>query len=130
MNHYVVDTHALFWYLTGAPNLSPAAKAAFDEGAQGQALIYLPAIVVAELYYLNKKFGQPIDFAKNLAQIQSSSQFILVPFEAADTLDFDAHAATPEMHDRMIVGVAVRLGAACITRDNQIVGSGLVTVVW
>ncbi len=63
MNHYVADTHALFWYLTGSPRLGAQAKRAFDEGARGQAVIHIPTIVLAELYYLNEKIGRPLDFA-------------------------------------------------------------------
>jgi hypothetical protein len=40
MNHYVADTHALFWYLTASPQLGSQAKQAFDEGVRGQAVIY------------------------------------------------------------------------------------------
>jgi PIN domain nuclease of toxin-antitoxin system len=130
MNQYVADTHALFWYLTSAPNLGATAKAVFQDGAQGKASIFLPAIVLAELFYLNKKLGEPIDFAANFRLLSASSQFIFVPFEATDTLDFDRNAATPEMHDRMIVGTALRIGAPCLTCDSQIIKSGLVKIVW
>lgn len=57
MNLYVADTHALFWYFTGSPRLGTKAKDCFDEGVRGEALIYLPAIVLAELYFLNEKLG-------------------------------------------------------------------------
>ena len=53
MNHYAADTHALFWYLINSPQLGAQASAAFDEADNDQAIIYLPAIVAAELYYLN-----------------------------------------------------------------------------
>jgi len=59
MRLYVTDTHALYWYLTASPQLSRAARDAFDEGARGEALIHIPAIVLAELYYLNQKLGHP-----------------------------------------------------------------------
>jgi|SRR5215213_1444842 len=130
MNLYVADTHALFWYLTGSPRLGAKAKDAFDEGARGDALIYLPTIVLAELYYLNQKLAHPLDFTAGMAALQSSSQFVFVPLEAADTLEFDANKAIPEMHDRIIVGVARRLGAACLSLDPQIVSSSLVTTIW
>ncbi len=130
MNRYVADTHALYWYLIASPNLGASAKAAFDEGKQGQALIYIPSIVLAELYYLNKKYGEPINFAASFDQFQKGSQFVFIPLEASDILDFDAHAAVPEMHDRMVVGVALRLGAPCLTCDTKIIGSRLVTIVW
>ena len=62
MNLYVADTHALFWYFIASPLLGAQAQAAFDEGKQGQALIYIPAIVLAELHFLNEKKQRPIDY--------------------------------------------------------------------
>lgn len=130
MNEYVADTHALYWYLLDSPRLGANASKALDEADNGLALIYLPAIVLAELYYMNKKYGRPLDFALAVRELRRSSQFVLLTFNPEDTLDFDAHAAIPEMHDRMIAGVALRLGAPCLTRDNQIVNSGLVSTIW
>ena len=130
MTSYVTDTHTLYWYLTASPKLGAEAKAAFDEGLHSNALIYIPAIVIAELYYLNKKQGSPMDIAAIIARLQQSAQFVLLPFEATDVLEFDANNAVPEMHDRMIAGVARRLNIPCLTCDKQIVGSGLVKVVW
>jgi PIN domain nuclease of toxin-antitoxin system len=130
MNRYVVDTHGLYWYLTASPRLSQAAKAAFDEGAKGKAIIYVPAIVLAELYYLNQKFGKPLDFPREYSRLRQSAQFIFVAFSADDVIEFDMDAAVPDMHDRIIVGVARRLGASCISRDSQIINSGIVSVIW
>ncbi len=130
MNRYVADTHALFWYLTASPRLGAKAKDAFDEGARGEAFIYLPTIVLAELYYLNEKLGKPLDFADGISSLRSSAQFIFVPLEVQDTLDFEIDKAVPEMHDRIIVGVARRMNAACISLDQQIIDSGLVSIVW
>lgn len=130
MNRYVTDTHPLLWYLTNSPRLSPAASAAFDEADAGQALIYIPAIVLAEIFFIIAKFNLSLDFAAEFARLQGGAQFEFVPFLPGDVLDFAADAGVPEMHDRMIVGVARRLGVPCITRDLAITSSGLVTVIW
>lgn len=130
MNYYVADTHALYWYFINSPQLSKRASAVFDEADNGQALIYIPAIAVAELYYLNKKYGFPLAIPAIIAHLRQSAQFELLPFEAVDVLEFDAHAAVPEMHDRIITGVAARLNVPCLTCDGQIVKSQLVNVVW
>lgn len=130
MNYYVADTHALFWYLTGSPRLGGKALDSFQEGTRGEAMIYLSAIVLAELYYLNEKLGRPLDFATGMQHLRESEQFVFVPFDAEDTLDFDYDAIVPEMHDRIIVGVARRLNATCISRDHDIVQSGLVNTIW
>jgi PIN domain nuclease of toxin-antitoxin system len=130
MNLYVADTHALFWYLTASSRLSDAARAAFDEGVRGEALIYVPAIVLAELYYLNQKFGQPLDFSEEYVLLEQSGQFVMASLAPSDVLSFDQDSAVPEMHDRIIVGLARRLSAKCISRDPLIVNSDLVPVVW
>jgi PIN domain nuclease of toxin-antitoxin system len=130
MKFYVTDTHALFWYLINSPLLGADANAAFDEADNGQALIYVPAIVLAELYFLNEKKQQPLDFATKYSQLERSAQFVLLPFFPATILDFGACQRVDEMHDRMIVSDARRLNATLITRDHEITASGLVRTVW
>lgn len=130
MKHYVADTHALFWYFTASPLLGSQARAAFDEGKQSQALVYIPAIVLAELYFLNGKLQRPIDYSATFALLTQSAQFVLLPFEPIDTLDFDRDKGVTDIHDRIIIGVARRLKATLLTRDAEIVGSGVVGTMW
>ena len=130
MNLYLADTHALFWYLIASPLLGTQAQAAFDEGKQGQALIYIPAIVLAELYFLNEKKQRPIDYSVTFALLIQSAQFVLLPFEPIDTLEFERDNAVSDIHDRIIVGAARRVKATLLTRDAQIVTSGMVATVW
>ena len=63
LNLYVADTHTLFWYFTASSSLGSKAHGAFDEAKDGQALIYSPAIVLAELYFLNEKKNRSIDYS-------------------------------------------------------------------
>lgn len=130
MNEYVTDTHSLLWYLTTHTSLGKNATVAFEEAKNGLALIYIPAIVIAEIYYLNRKRNYIKDFPADFQRIKQSGQFILVPFEADDVLDFDKDSAVNEMHDRIIVGVARRLKAPILTVDRNIIMSGLVEIVW
>ena len=115
---------------TASPRLSATAKAAFDEGVKNLAFIYIPSIVLAELYFLNVKHNYPIDFTAEFQKLNASGQFILTSLEPQDVLDFDKDSIVSEMHDRIIVGVARRLSAACITKDDSITRSGLVNIVW
>jgi PIN domain nuclease of toxin-antitoxin system len=127
---YVADTHTLFWYFTASSSLGSKALGAFDEAKDGHALIYVPAIVLAELYFLNEKKNRPIDYSATFALLVQSAQFVLLPFEPSDTLDFDTDKAISDIHDRIIVGVARRLNATLLTRDAQMVASGVVDTVW
>lgn len=131
MNSYVVDTNALFWYLLGNHRLlSRHAKSIFDEGKAGRVLLYMPAIVLAELYYANKQEGNLIDFRSTYEQLRNAGQFVLLPFDPDEAPDFDDNAAVPEMHDRMVMGASRRLDAPCLTVDPAIARGGLVTVIW
>ena len=130
MKLYVADTHALFWYFIASPLLGAQARAAFDEGKHGQALIYIPAIVLAELYFLNEKKQHAIDYSATFALLIQSAQFVLLPFEPIDTLEFHRDNVVTDIHDRIIVGVARRVNATLLTRDGQITGSGVVTTMW
>ena len=49
---------------------------------------------------------------------------------ADQVLDFAKDAAVPEMHDRMIVGLARRLEAPVITSDALIAATNLVEIAW
>jgi PIN domain nuclease of toxin-antitoxin system len=130
MKFYVTDTHALFWYLINSPLLGAGASHAFDEADNGEALIYIPAIVLAELYFLNKKKEVPLDFGAKYRRLEESQQFVLLPFIPTTLLDFDACESVMEMHDRMIVADARQLNATLITRDSQITASRLVQTIW
>lgn len=130
MNEYVADTHALLWYLQNSSLLGKSADAAFDEADAETALIYIPSIVLAELYFLNVKYNFPIDFEAEYKKPEAGGQFVLTGFEPSDVLDFGVDSAVKEMHDKIVVGAARRLNAACITKDDNITKSGLVKIIW
>jgi PIN domain nuclease of toxin-antitoxin system len=130
VSDYVTDTHALYWYLTANPKLGANARVAFLAGEQGQARIYVPSIVLAELYYLNVKYNHPLEFAQEYQRLTTAGQFHFVDFRAADVLRFDVLAAIQEMHDRIIAGVAYAMSLALLTRDTTIVESKVVQTIW
>lgn len=62
MDEFVADTHALIWYFTDSKRLGRGASRAFQAADLGQAIIHIPVIALAEIYYANVKLGFPIDF--------------------------------------------------------------------
>ena len=130
MKDYVTDTHSLFWYVSRSSKLGRKAISVFEDAEAGDALIHIPAIVVAELFYLNVKLHNQIDFAAKFHELEKAPQFVLTPFEAEDVLDFDRDSAVTEMHDRMIVGLARRLVCPLLTVDKNITTSRAVEIVW
>jgi PIN domain nuclease of toxin-antitoxin system len=129
MIDYVIDTHVLFWYLIKSSRLSAHLINVLSEGESGRAVIHVPAIVLAELFYLNVKLGTPIDFSSDFAKLQQASQFVLTAMDPEDVLELKVDLAVPEMHDRLIVGLARRINAKVLTIDKQIINSNIVETV-
>ncbi|RMF78972.1 MAG: PIN domain-containing protein [Chloroflexi bacterium] len=127
---YVVDTHALIWYLLNDKKLSSSAKSIFQAAEQNQTLLIISAIVMAELYYANAKHKWFADFAQLYADITSKPYIRFMPVDHTHIPDFVQDAAVPEMHDRIIAGVARRLGAPLISSDPLITTAAIVTIVW
>src|SRR5260221_11923079 len=78
---YVVDTHALLWYLLNDKKLSQRAKAIFQAAEQNQTFLVISAIVVAELNYANVKNKWFPDFAKLYVDIAGKPFVRFMPFD-------------------------------------------------
>ena len=127
---YVTDTNALYWYLSADKRLSGSALAIFWAAKKGETQIVISAMVIAELYWVNRKWKGIADFKLTYSRLKESAEFLVVPLEADDVLDFDRDLAIPEMHDRIIVGLARRLNVPLITSDEIISNSGIVRALW
>jgi len=130
MNEFVADTHGLYWYLSNDPKLGSEASKRFQEAEGGEAVILIPSIVIAELYYLLQKQSALETFEALYDQLAASAYVRLEPFQAEDVLLFPELSEIPEMHDRIIAAVAFAHDAPCLTRDGAMVGSGLIQTIW
>ncbi len=126
---YILDTHALFWYLTARAELGATAREVIAGRAAPDVQVIVSAISIAEMYYLNEKLGRPLDFESEVQRLASDA-FELVDFEAEDVLVFDQLQEVSEMHDRIIAALALRRGAAVLTRDQQLAGCASLRTVW
>lgn len=125
---YVVDTHALFWFLTGNKRLSITAMQVFVAAERGETRLVVSAIALAELFFVNAKLGEPIDFRAAYGQLATHPAYRLVGVSPADIADVDRDSHIPEMHDRILAGLARRLACPIITRDQVIMSA--VDTVW
>ena len=127
---FVIDTHALWWYLNSSNRLSPAAAAAFMLAASGNATLIVPAIVVAEYHFLSVKVREPVTPSDLLLALTAVRG---VEFSALgqEQLEFlDRLPEIPEMHDRLIAADAVIRGAPLVTRDAALIASPQVDTIW
>jgi PIN domain nuclease of toxin-antitoxin system len=130
----VTDTHSLLWY--GEPRahrkLGRAALAHFQRVDRGQAVIYVPALVLAdvsELAHLGR-VTLPMPFDTWMDGVFSNPCCIMQPL--SDQIIRAAHQlfAIPERGDRLIAATAVALEVALITRDPAIAACAGVALVW
>lgn len=127
---FVVDTHALWWYLRSPERLSAAASAVFRLAETGNATIIVPAIAVAEFYFLSVKLGQPFTPSDLLDALDEVSRIELSDLGKAQLAGLDLFPEIPEMHDRLIAAESVALDAPVVTRDEILADSPQVETVW
>ena len=130
MPTYTTDTHSLLWAFTRLRKLGEDARRVFEEIANGESSLLVPVIVLAELIFTieNKPIKAELD--KILAAIQNSPNVEFVDFDYASALRLRDLSAVPEMHDRIIVAMAIEYQATIITIDETITTSGLVKTIW
>lgn len=126
---YVADTHALYWYLQNPERLGAGASAAFRLAELRAALVWVPAIVVAELFYLTSKLGQPLRPARLLEDLAEAAGLALSDLGAPQLSRLDA-VNLPEMHDRLIAAEALYRQATIISKDAALSASAAVATVW
>ncbi|HSU66409.1 MAG TPA: PIN domain-containing protein [Tepidisphaeraceae bacterium] len=132
-NSYVVDTHALIWYLAGDARLGGGAAAAMNEM---DAQFYLPAIVLAEAVWIVEHNRTNIDSPKDLiAAIDADARMIHVPLDREIVEMTVQLRSVGEMHDRQIVATAQKLiqrGEAVflLSKDVDITASATVPTRW
>lgn len=134
-NKYILDTHALVWYLEGNPKLGQHAK--ITMGAADSSMV-LPLIAVAEAAFLIERgrIGIPSvpDLFKDIFEDKRIEIFPLTwdVFERSLT---DEGLRIPELHDRFIVSTGLHLQdlgdtVKIITRDQAIADAGVLPVIW
>lgn len=127
--NYVTDTHSLVWYFTEDPRLSETALNAF-ESTVDEGIIFIPAVVLAEIMFIAKKGRIAISFEDTVKKIEENENFEVSSLnidilKIADKIETDM-----EMHDNLIVATAKYLKASLITKDENIRTSEIVLTVW
>ena len=127
---FVTDTHALWWYFRSPERLSAAASAVFQLAETGNAVVVVPAIVVAEFYYLSVKLGSPLEPSALLETLDSVGGIELSELGRAQLERLDRFPEVPEMHDRLIAAEADVIGAPVVTRDEALAASTGISTIW
>jgi PIN domain nuclease of toxin-antitoxin system len=127
MKTYVVDTHALAWYLDNDPRLGSQAEAILDNA---DIRLIIPSIILAEIKYLAHKGRLTQTLDEVLRVINSDPRCIIYP------IDLSVVNKAPlglDIHDSLIIGTALvqrEIVSGILTRDEAIASSGLVPTLW
>ena len=120
----------MWWYLRSPERLSPAVSAIFRLSETGAATIVVPAIAIAEFYFLSVKLRQPIAPSTLLDALAAVSGIEVSNLGRAQLERLDRFPDIPEMHDRLIAAEAEALGAPVVTRDATLTASPQVETIW
>lgn len=127
---FVADTHVLYWHLLRPALLGVSGRTAFRLVRGGLAELWIPAVVIAELDYMCRKYRTAPLAEPLLERVRGSANYRIAPL-GLETLEiFLGLHAPPEMHDRLIAAEALRLGAPVITRDAALREAGVVETIW
>ncbi len=128
--NFVTDTHPLIWWFTDSPRLSPKASEIFGKCEQGENVIFVPSIVIAEALSIFDKKRISFDFKKLFRKINESENFVIIALDYPILLKMVDLKDIPELHDKIIVSTAKYLNLPIITKDETIRALSHIKTVW
>jgi PIN domain nuclease of toxin-antitoxin system len=128
--NFVTDTHSLLWWFTDNPRLSPKASTIFEKCEQGENVIFVPSIVIAEALSIFDKKRVSFDFKKLFKKINDSENFVIIALDYPILQKMVDLKDIPELHDKIIVSTAKYLNLPIITKDETIHNLSSVKAIW
>lgn len=111
----VLDSHTLFWLLSGSPKLSKLAKKYIEKSER----VILPSIILMEILYLLEKNNLSFRFIEILNEIRVR-RYLVYPLDLEVTSQSLFIPPKVEMHDRIIIATAQLFNAYLISKDKEI----------
>jgi len=127
MRTFIVDTHALAWFVSRDRRLGAKARTILRDP---NVRLIVPAIVLAEIKYLAHRGRLTKSSDEVLRVIGSDPRCTIYP------IDLSVVSKAPlglDIHDSLIVGTALvqrKAITGILTRDEAITSSGLVPTLW
>jgi len=127
---YVVDTHALAWFIGNDKRLSSRVEQILDRAEVGEVQVLIPTLVLAELTHLAQRRRIAVTVEDLLNQIRKGNGFTIVAFDFAI---FQMMLTLPndwDIHDRIIAATARFYRVVLMTRDDVLRGYADLETVW
>ena len=128
--YYIADSHSLIWHLTEDKKLGRKALEIFTKADNGEIIIIVPTIVLAEIIHICEKKKAKLEIKEIIHKIKTSLNYI--PYSLnMEVLDKTiALKDVSEIHDKIIIATATITGAILITKDKEITNSKIVKTIW
>ncbi|MFN9866343.1 MAG: type II toxin-antitoxin system VapC family toxin [Pseudanabaena sp.] len=130
MDTYLVDTHALAWFIAEDKRLSSLVENLLNQAQEGEIQILIPTLVLAELMHIAEKGKVKVTVEEILKQINQGDGFTVVAF---DFPIFQVMLTLPkewDIHDRVIAATASYYQTTLITRDEMLRTSSKIKTLW
>ncbi|MEH2237933.1 type II toxin-antitoxin system VapC family toxin [Nostoc sp.] len=130
---YVIDTHALIWFIEGNSRLGANANAILSNP---DSQLVIQATTLAEAVWIVERGRTSIPSAKNLLlAVEADPRVVIYPLDKDVIETTMSLSAINEMHDRQITATALVLAnkgdeVQLLTCDSNMTPSGLVTIIW
>ena len=128
--NFVTDTHALLWWFTDNPKISPKASAIFEKCEKGENVIFVPSIVIAEALSIFDKKRISFNFKKLFKEIHDSENFTLIALDYPILQKMITLKDITELHDKIIVSTAKYLNLPIITKDETLQNHPNIKTFW
>lgn len=128
----VTDTHPLLFHAAGGRRLSPKARVIFDAAERGQAIVYVPMVVIMEVGLLVR--GVRVNLHRPVRQffdeLFSNPAYQPHAIDARQVFDAEEMRFTRDRYDCLVAAASRDLGVPLVTRDQMIQDSGAVKTIW
>ncbi|NER25573.1 MAG: type II toxin-antitoxin system VapC family toxin [Symploca sp. SIO1B1] len=130
---FVIDTHALIWFLEGNSRLGLNAKAVLSDP---DSQLVIPATTLAEAVWIVERGRTSLASSKDIiAAVKADERVLIYPLNQEVIEMTMSLSAINEMHDRQIVATALVLAGKgemvqLLTCDKNITASNAVPIVW
>ena len=128
--NFVADTHALLWWFTDSPKISLKASKIFEKCEEGENIIFIPSIVIAEALSIFDKRRISFNFKNLFKKINDSENFVLIALDYPIIEKMVALKEIPELHDKIIVSTAKYLKVPIITKDKVLQNLPKIETIW
>lgn len=127
---YVTDTHGFVWFLARDGRLGKGAMEVFLKADAGEAQVVVPSIVLMETLYICEKHRVELKFREVLDKVRGALNYPVYPLDLKAVAECQELPKSLSLHDRVIVATAKLLNAKVLTKDGEIINSGLVETIW